>query len=551
MLSGVIRVVCGLAAFAAALFAMSSPAAAQGGGPEPCESGMAGPYPCQNVDLESFVPLPFLGGATGNDLWGWTDPQTGREYALMGTSHSTGFVDVTDPQNPEIVGRLPTRGIPDFILWREIDVDDNHAFIVSEITASGLQVFDLTRLRDGTPTTVYDSDATYDEFNFAHTVAVNPETDFAYINGSNTCPEDEGEDQESGGLHMVDISDPLNPSFAGCAIVPPDGDPDTPPHNYVHDVHCVIYRGPDADYQGREICISSNEEVVVIWDVTDKDNPRLISETTYPTASYIHQGWLTEDHKYFLINDELDELDGEVERTTTYIMSVSDLDDPPEPKPFTHQTTAIDHNLFIKGNCVYESNYSAGLRILEFDDASLSAGQLREIAFFDVFPPGDPTEFVGTWNNYPFFESGTVIVSVIENTASGLFVLRPRLAEGQCAEPPPGEPPPDGAPGTGPGAGPSPGEQCANAIEGNRRANKLIGTPASDAISGRRGDDRIKGHDGGDCLRGGRGKDDISGGKGNDLIHVAAGGRDEVRCGPGEDVVKAGRKDRTRGCETS
>jgi hypothetical protein len=83
---------------------------------------MAGPYPCQNVDLESAIPLPMLGGANGNDIWGWTDPvpdpDDGKrhEYAIMGTGFSTGFVDVTDPQKPVLVGRLPTRGFPDFIL---------------------------------------------------------------------------------------------------------------------------------------------------------------------------------------------------------------------------------------------------------------------------------------------------------------------------------------------------------------------------------------------------------------------------------------------------
>ena len=112
-----------------------------------CENGMAGPYPCRNVDLASFVPLTMLGGATGNDIWGWTDPETGREYAIMGTSNSTGFVDVTDAENPVLVGILPTRGVPDYVLWRDIKVHRNHAFIVSEVTGSGLQVFDLTRLR--------------------------------------------------------------------------------------------------------------------------------------------------------------------------------------------------------------------------------------------------------------------------------------------------------------------------------------------------------------------------------------------------------------------
>jgi choice-of-anchor B domain-containing protein len=392
-----------------------------------CEDGMAGPYPCKNVDLESFVSLPALGGATGNDIWGWTDPETGHEYAIMGTSNSTGFVDVTDPKNPVLVGVLPTRGTPDFVLWRDIKVDGNYAFIVSEITDSGLQVFDLTRLRGRTSPTVFTSDATYDEFSWAHNIGINTDTHYAYVVGSNTC----GNGEENGGLHMVDISDPLNPEFAGCAVVEDaDGNGGTESNNYVHDVECVVYRGPDRGYRGREICFGSNENVVAIYDVTDKSNPRVISTTGYETAAYTHQGWLTPDQRWFLFGDELDEQE-HGQNTTTYIMRAADLDSPDTPKPFLHETRSIDHNLYIHGNRVYESNYMAGLRILEYDKKSLAAGQLREVAFFDVVPALDEPEFAGTWSNYRFPDSGITVVSAIENEISGLFVLRPQLGDGR------------------------------------------------------------------------------------------------------------------------
>jgi choice-of-anchor B domain-containing protein len=374
--------------------------------------------------MESFVPLPLMGVGTGNDVWGWEDPATGHEYALMGTATGTGFVDVTDPKNPAVIGRLPTEGIPDFVLWRDIKVDGNYAFIVSEITGSGLQVFDLTRLRDSSgPTQVFDADATYDEFSSAHNIAINEQTDTAYVVGSDTCENDE----EAGGLHIVDISDPLNPQFAGCAVInDADGNEETESNNYVHDAECVIYNGPDPDYTGREVCFGSNENVVAIYDVTDRSNPVVISQTGYPTAAYTHQGWLTPDQRYFLFGDELDEQDGTVDNTTTYILDARDLDAPPTPLPFSHQSISIDHNLYIHGNHVYESNYMEGLRILEYTQESLAAGQLEEIAYFDVVPGLDFPEFAGTWSNYRF-DSGTTVVSTIENLVSGLFVLRPQV----------------------------------------------------------------------------------------------------------------------------
>jgi len=390
-----------------------------------CEDGMAGPYPCENVDMASSVPLPTLGGATGNDIWGWTDPETGREYALMGTSTSTGFVDVTDAANPELIGILPTRGIPDYVLWRDMKVDGNFAFIVSEINGSGLQVFDLTRLRDagGSTPTVFSSDATYDEFSFAHNISINEATDTAYVVGSDACTANE----EYGGLHMVDISDPLAPEFAGCATVDSFAS-ESEPNNYAHDVECVIYEGPDRDYQGREICFGSNENVVAIYDVTDRDNPRVISEVTYPTAAYTHQGALTEDQRWFLFNDEGDEQTHGV-NTTTYILDASDLDNLPEPKAYAHDSATIDHNMYVHGNRVLQSNYNEGLRILEFDDASLAAGEFEEVGYFDVLPGVDIAEFAGTWSNYRFPGSGNVVVSTLENHVSGLFVLTPTLPE--------------------------------------------------------------------------------------------------------------------------
>jgi hypothetical protein len=81
---------------------------------------------------------------------------------------------------------------------------------------------------------------------------------------------------------------------------------------------------------------------------------------------------------------------------------------------------AIDHNLYTKGDRVYEANYRSGLRVL--DSTRVAEGELEEVAFFDVYPEDDEAEFNGAWSVYPYFESGIVIVSGIEQ---GLFVLRP------------------------------------------------------------------------------------------------------------------------------
>lgn len=364
-------------------------------GATPCINGFAGAYPCDNVDLLSFLPLSQMGGGGGNDIWGWTDPQTGKEYALMGRTNGTAFVDISNPTAPVYLGNLPTA--TSSTTWRDIKTDGNYAFIVSEASNHGMQVFDLTRLRNvNNPPVTFTADDRFTGFGSAHNIAVNEETNYAYVVGANAC---------SGGLYMINIANPTNPSFAGCFSQ--DG--------YTHDVQCVVYNGPDADYQGREICFASNEDTLTIVDVTNKNNPTQISRLPYPGSAYAHQGWLTPNQKFFALGDELDEaFNGH--NTKTYIFRVVDLDNPTLFTTNFGPTAAIDHNMYITNGRAYQSNYSAGLRIFNF--------QRQEIAYFDTYPSNNNTSFNGTWSNYPFFDSGIVIVSGI---SEGLFVLQPTL----------------------------------------------------------------------------------------------------------------------------
>ena len=87
----------------------------------PCINGKAGEYECSNVDLLRLVSFKELGSSgEGNDIWGWTDPQTGKEYAIAGCSDGTSFVDVTNPTNPKVVGFLRTHSCSS--IWRDIKV---------------------------------------------------------------------------------------------------------------------------------------------------------------------------------------------------------------------------------------------------------------------------------------------------------------------------------------------------------------------------------------------------------------------------------------------
>lgn len=387
----------------------------------PCVDGRAGVWECTEVNLLSYLPVTELAGdgsrgLRSNDNWGWQDPETGRKYALVGLTDRSSFVDITDPENPRVVGVLMMTEGANGSAWRDLKTFGNYVFIVSDAAGPhGMQIFDLTRLREHTsgPPVFFDEDLVYDRVASAHNVVINTDIGHAYIvgagGGGETC---------GGGLHIVDINDPLNPVFAGCFSDPETGRAGT---GYTHDAQCVIYDGPDTQWVGQAICLGSNETALSIADVTDPANPVKISSASYPNVAYSHQGWLTEDHRWFYMNDELDEIAGLVDRTRTIIWDVSDLSDPQVAGEFFSSEAASDHNLYIVGNLMYQSNYKAGLRVVDISEPL----EPVEVGFFDTVPYGDNSAGTsGAWSNYPFFLDGTVIST---GGAEGLFMLRPTV----------------------------------------------------------------------------------------------------------------------------
>ncbi|MBX2828604.1 MAG: choice-of-anchor B family protein, partial [Flavobacteriaceae bacterium] len=286
-------------------------------GQTPCEGGMAGVYPCDGYDLLVYISDTEMGASDANDSWGWTDPQDGKEYAIVGLTNGTAFIDISDPINPVYLGKLPTA--TGEATTRDIKTYNNFAFVVSDNNGPhGMQIFDLTRLRNVTnPPETFTVDAQYSDFDNAHNLAINEETGYAYVCRSNLFNE---------GVHFVDISDPLNPVNAGGVAS----------GLFTHDAQVVSYIGPDADYSGSEILISFNgfDGDITIVDITDKNNPQVISNFSYTSTQHAHQGWLTEDHRYLIVGDEFDELNIGF-NTRTIVFDLLDLDNPVESFIYT------------------------------------------------------------------------------------------------------------------------------------------------------------------------------------------------------------------------
>jgi hypothetical protein len=236
-----------------------------------CTDDKAGIFPCHRVDLASFVPLSELGGSIwANDVWGWTDPQTGRDYALAKLFEGTAFVDVTDETDPVYLGTLPSPAPnPDDNghIWGDIKTYGNHAFIGSEAAGHGVQIFDLTRLRGVTEEREWTQDGQIADFGQSHNIALNEDSATLYVIGAWKGVTAPGCADVDGGPIMYDVSNPAEPQFVGCY----GGD------GYTHDIHCVDYHGPDAAYRGQEICVASNEDTVTVLDVTDKSDVKMLA----------------------------------------------------------------------------------------------------------------------------------------------------------------------------------------------------------------------------------------------------------------------------------
>jgi choice-of-anchor B domain-containing protein len=277
-----------------------------------------------------------------------------------------------------------------------------------------MQIVDLTQLRTNcvNKNNLLTINYVYRDFGSCHNIVINEGSGFAYAVGTRTC---------SGGLHIVNIQDPSNAYFEGCFSL--DG--------YTHDAECINYNGPDSDWNGHEVCFGYNEDSLTVVDVSDHSNPTMISRTGYTGSAYTHQGWISSNHDYIFLDDELDEVYGVVPGgyTRTWVWNVQNLDNPIAMGYISSVAVSIDHNLYITSDdLAFLTNYQAGLRIYDLDAiVNSNPLELHEVGYFDVYPEADSLSFLGAWSNFPYFkdESGALNnIIIVQSIDRGLFVLR-------------------------------------------------------------------------------------------------------------------------------
>jgi choice-of-anchor B domain-containing protein len=347
-----------------------------------------------NVNLYHQLTLNDLSANYAMDCWGYVS-DSGREYALVGLSTGTAFVEITDPSNPVIVEQIahPRGG-------KDIKVYQDYAYATTD--SGPLQVIDMTDIDNGNVTLARSvSDR-------AHNLVINEDSGFLY-----TC--------DSGGLHALDLSDPTNPTPRGSGW-----------NGECHDAQVVNYtEGP---YAGKEIAFvfagwSNNLDIV---DVTNKSNTQLMSRSGYAGSGYTHNGWLSADRQYLYLSDELDEINGDTNVTLTFVWNVADLTNPSLIDTFTTGFAATDHNLYVRDGFVFQANYKSGMFVFDIQADPVAPPM---VGYYDTYPSSDANGYDGgAWTTYPFFPSGTVITS---DQDGGLFIFDPSDATRRgCARSP-------------------------------------------------------------------------------------------------------------------
>lgn len=389
----------------------------------PCTGGSAAGLPCSNVDLLSHVGFQDISAAqvAGNDIWGFVDLNTGREYAIVGFSHGTAVFDVTDGANPLEVGVIDGQGAT----WRDIKVYQHfdtaadrwkaYAYVTTDGSTDGLFVIDLTGLPHSVRRASYASDITSahnvyaTNTDYSTGISLTGGTPTLVIAGSNL-----GIGAARGKFRNYSLANPVFPGLI----------PGSEGTGYMHDASSIIITDSRKDTQCGtggafcEVLLDFNENAMEIWDITNSSSPRLLSSRQYqadPSRSYVHSGWWSEDKQYVFVHDEFDERNGgggnPTLPTTLRIYSIADLTSPTLVNTWTGPTDAIDHNGFVRGNRYYMSNYARGLTVLDITDAVNPV----EVGRLDTYPFSDATRFDGAWGAYPFFYSGNIAISDINS----------------------------------------------------------------------------------------------------------------------------------------
>ncbi len=291
-----------------------------------------------------------------NDCWGYVAPD-GREYALLGVQNGTSILDITDTDNIVEINFISSATS----LWKDIKTYQHYAYVVTE-ASGGMQIIDLSDLPNSAPLI-----GSVTEFGSSHNIYIDVPNALLYVEGSFSEP-----------VWVYSLADPENPVRLS---------------DFGIECHDIFARDNIA------FISEGGSGSIGIFDMANPSQPALLQRLNIPAAGYVHNAWMTEDSQFLMTTEETN-------GKTMKMWDISDLGN----ITLTDQILApggLAHNTHIKGNYAYVSHYSDGLRIYDVSDPY----NLSEAGFYDTSDD---------WGAYPFFPSGKVLVSDIDD---GLYIV--------------------------------------------------------------------------------------------------------------------------------
>lgn len=347
-------------------------------------------YPSLNINL--LAHLNPEKDATGTDgrkysgCWGWAQTNKNREYAIVGTSSQTYFIDVTNPTSPVIVDSVKAKHAG--CTWRELKTYQNYCYIVSDdAPPNTFQIVDMQYLPDSVH--VIHNGTTY--FERAHTIFI--DNDKMYC-GSVT-------DVSGSGYSTMRVYSLATPT-APLLIRKLEQDINNTIIDVVHDMYVrndTVYAS--CGYKGFHILNLTASNTFSLMQ----------SFTGYAYSGYNHSSWQTDDRKTMVFADEVGA------HLPAKVIDVSNFNNITLVDTIRSSYTATAHNPYIVGNrWCWLSSYQDGLYLYDISNPS----NTTIYGYFDTQPQTGTTNYSGNWGAYPYLPSKIIIACDMQN---GIFIL--------------------------------------------------------------------------------------------------------------------------------
>jgi choice-of-anchor B domain-containing protein len=315
-------------------------------------------------------------GGSFNDIWGYRDPTTGGEYAILLGTTGTYIVDCTNPSAPVQRGFFPnTLSGWSTSSWRDARTYRQYAYVVTE-GGGGMHIIDLSN--PNSPQFVKHFTQPGVSWNNSHNISLDTQNGIVYPCGT------------SGGMHIFDIAtDPVNPRYIASYTA-----------QYVHDLQVQ---------NGYANLAEINRSTYRILDVRNLPSMTSVGSFSVPSC---HNAWPTRDDQFCVTTSE--RTDGGLT-----VFNISNRSAPQQIATYLSGTGQSIHNAFVLNRVVHIAYYVQGYKGVDISDPANPV----EVGTYDTST--STSVYSGNWGCYPFQPSGIVYSS---DVANGLYVLKPRAS---------------------------------------------------------------------------------------------------------------------------